>query len=92
MSSSDMSSSKMSSPQASASAASHGTVDKLVYMANQIGTFFKSQDTETAPAKIAEHITKYWDPRMRKAIIAHLGAGGAGLDPASRQAVESLRS
>jgi formate dehydrogenase subunit delta len=70
---------------------SHGSSDKLVYMANQIGTFFKAQDVETASAKIAEHITKFWDPRMRRAIIAHLDAGGAGLDPAARQAVETLR-
>jgi formate dehydrogenase subunit delta len=70
---------------------SHGTDDKLVYMANQIGTFFESQDMATASAKIAEHITKFWDPRMRRAIIAHLDAGGAGLDPAARQAIETLR-
>jgi formate dehydrogenase subunit delta len=70
---------------------SHRSSDKLVYMANQIGTFFKAQDVDTASAKIAEHITKFWDPRMRRAIIAHLDAGGAGLDPAARQAVETLR-
>jgi formate dehydrogenase subunit delta len=71
--------------------APHSTDDKLVYMANQIGAFFKSQDTATASAKIAEHIAKFWDPRMRRAIVAHLDAGGAGLDPAARQAVETLR-
>ncbi len=70
---------------------SHGSNDKLVYMANQIGTFFKAQDRNTASANIAEHITKFWDPRMRRAIVAHLDAGGAGLDPAARQAVETLR-
>jgi formate dehydrogenase subunit delta len=75
----------------SSEGSSHGSGDKLVYMANQIGTFFKAQDVETASAKIAEHITKFWDPRMRRAIIAHLDAGGAGLDPAARQAVETLR-
>jgi formate dehydrogenase subunit delta len=75
----------------SSSETAHGSNAKLVYMANQIGTFFKAQDTDTVSAKIAEHITKFWDPRMRRAIIAHLDAGGAGLDPAARQAVESLR-
>jgi formate dehydrogenase subunit delta len=69
----------------------HSTDDKLVYMANQIGTFFKSQGADTASTRIAEHIVKFWDPRMRKAIIAHLDAGGAGLDSAARQAVETLR-
>jgi formate dehydrogenase subunit delta len=75
----------------SSDATSHGTNDKLVYMANQIGAFFTSQDVGTAPAKIADHIVKYWDPRMRRAIVAHLDAGGAGLDPAARQAIETLR-
>ncbi len=65
--------------------------DKLVYMANQIGRFFKSQDAATASGKTAEHLSKFWDPRMRKAIVAHLDAGGAGLDPPVREAVETLR-
>jgi formate dehydrogenase subunit delta len=65
---------------------------KLVYMANQIGGFFKAQDAAAAPAKIAEHLTKFWDPRMRRAIVAHLDAGGEGLEPAVRRAVETLRN
>ena len=70
---------------------SHSTTDKLVFMANQIGKFLKSQDIETASAKIAEHITRFWDARMRKAISRHLEAGGVGLDPATRKAIEILR-
>lgn len=65
--------------------------DKLIYMANQIGAFFKAQDTDTASARIAEHLKRYWDPRMRRAIVAHLDTGGAGLDAPVRAAVESLR-
>lgn len=75
----------------SASGETHSTNDKLVYMANQIGIFFESQYADTASAKIAEHIIKFWYPRMRKVIVAHLDAGGVGLDPAARQAVETLR-
>ena len=56
--------------------------DKLVYMANQIGKFFASQGPEKAAAGTADHIKKFWDPRMRAAIFAHVEAGGAGLDPA----------
>ena len=80
-----------SSNSASSSETSHSTNDKLVYMANQIGTFFNSQDKETASARIAEHIVKFWDPRMRKAIFAHLDSGGAGLDPYVRDALETLK-
>ncbi len=64
--------------------------DKLVYMANQIGKFFASQSEERAVPLIADHLTKFWDPRMRREIVAHLMAGGVGLDPAVRKAVETL--
>jgi len=66
------------------------SLDKLVYMANQIGKFFASQGREQAIAGTADHIKKFWDPRMRAAIFAHLEAGGAGLDPVVRAALESL--
>jgi formate dehydrogenase subunit delta len=65
--------------------------DKLVYMANQIGKFFVSQGDNVAVEGIATHIKKFWEPRMRAAIFAHLDAGGAGLDPQVKAALESLR-
>ena len=65
--------------------------DRLVYMANQIGKFFESQGHGKAVPGIAEHIKKFWDPRMLKAIFAHLDAGGAGLTPDVREAIASLR-
>ena len=64
--------------------------DRLVYMANQIGKFFQSQGHDKAVPEVADHIRKFWDPRMRKQIYAHLAAGGAGLDPNVREALESL--
>jgi len=42
-------------------------------------------------AGVSEHIRKFWDPRMRAGIFAHLDAGGAGLDPNVREAIEILR-
>jgi formate dehydrogenase subunit delta len=65
--------------------------DRLVYMANQIGTFFRSQGEAEAAASTVEHIKKFWDPRMRSAILAHLEAGGVGLNPDVRDAVEALK-
>jgi formate dehydrogenase subunit delta len=59
-------------------------------MANQIGKFFQSQGHDKAVSGTADHIRKFWDPRMRKAIAAHLAAGGAGLDPAVRDAIAAL--
>lgn len=64
--------------------------EKLVTMANQIGAFFASQKADEAVNGIADHIKKFWDPRMRAAIFAHVEAGGAGLDPAVRTAIKSL--
>lgn len=89
-----MSSSNMSSPHQSTSEPSthRSTPEKLVHMANQIGEFFMSQGQEKAPMAIAEHLRKFWDPRMRALIVAHLEAGGAGLHPQARIAVEKLRA
>jgi formate dehydrogenase subunit delta len=65
--------------------------DRLIYMANQIGKFFQSQGQDKRVPGIAEHIHKFWDPRMRNAIFAHLDAGGSGLDPDVRDAIASLK-
>ena len=66
------------------------TPDKLIYMANQIGKFWLSQNKDEAADAIASHLKKFWDPRMRARIVAHLHDGGAGLDPAVRDAVAQL--
>lgn len=65
--------------------------DKLVYMANQIGRFFANQPEDKAVANVADHLMKFWDPRMRKAIQAHADAGGQGLQPSVLKAVLMLR-
>ncbi len=63
----------------------------LVYMANQIGKFFQSQGHDKEVSGVTDHIRKFWDPRMRKGIYAHLDAGGAGLDPNVLEALVALR-
>lgn len=70
---------------------SHDSNDRLVYMANQIGKFFESQGHDKAVPGISEHIHKFWDPRMRKMIFAHLDAGGAGLAPNVLEALTKLK-
>ena len=66
--------------------------EKLVYMANQIGKFFASQGADEAVAGTADHLRKFWDPRMRTEIVAYLDAGGTGLDPNVREAVLRLKA
>ena len=65
---------------------------KLVYMANQIGTFFRTRSHDEAVAGIEDHIRKFWEPRMRKKIVAHLEAGGEGLNEQVREAIGKLAS
>jgi formate dehydrogenase subunit delta len=55
--------------------------DHLIEMANQIGEFFDSlPDREEALTGIANHIRRYWEPRMRRVLLAELdrGAEAAG--------------
>jgi formate dehydrogenase subunit delta len=61
-------------------------------MANQIGKFFVTEDQPTAVGNIADHLMKFWEPRMRAEIVAHLAAGGEGLDPEVREAVAMLKA
>ena len=50
-------------------------INNLIGMANRIGTFFESMpDRQEAKADIALHISKFWEPRMREALIARLDA------------------
>ncbi|MGE3530043.1 MAG: formate dehydrogenase subunit delta [Methyloceanibacter sp.] len=65
--------------------------DRLVHMANQIGKFFAYQREDEIVPGIANHIRKFWDPRMRQAIFAYIDAGGAGLDAPVKEAILSLR-
>ena len=66
--------------------------DRLVMMANQIGKFFASQGNEEhAVAGIADHLKKFWDPRMRLEAFAILkGEGVSSLEPLPRRAIEQL--
>lgn len=69
---------------------SEGQVGKLVMMANQILRNLAVQGDERAIAAAADHIRRFWDPRMRAAITAHVAAGGEGLTPLARAAVLRL--
>ncbi len=51
-------------------------VDNLVSMANQIGEFFDAMpDRAEAVEGIAQHIRRFWAPRMRQQLTAHWSAG-----------------
>ncbi|MBZ9966043.1 formate dehydrogenase subunit delta [Mesorhizobium sp. BR1-1-2] len=56
------------------------TSEKLVRMANQIAAFFHSRPREEGVAGVAEHINKFWEPRMRRQFFEMLDSGGDGFD------------
>lgn len=68
-------------------------IDRLISMANQIGVFFEAQpNREEAIDGIVDHIKRFWDPRMRRAITAHVKEGGVGLSAIAMEAVKRLPS
>ncbi|MGV8937436.1 MAG: formate dehydrogenase subunit delta [Allorhizobium sp.] len=57
------------------------TTDRRVRMANQIATFFKSQPESGRVDGVANHINKFWEPRMRRQLFQLVDTGAEGLDP-----------
>ena len=67
---------------AAASGASHdhhqAVVQNLVHMANHIGEFFAPYpERKEAVDGVATHLRRYWEPRMRRQLYAHLDAHAA---------------
>lgn len=58
---------------------------KLVSMANQIASFFRSYPEDEACTGIREHIQAFWTPKMREAIRAD--SANATLDPLVAEAL-----
>ena len=66
-------------------------VERLVSMANDIGAFWSAEpDQKEAAKNVAGHLRRFWDPRMRREIVAHYREGGAGLDDLARSAIALL--
>ena len=68
--------------------------ERLVTMANDIAAFFAAEpERETAIDGIATHLRKFWEPRMRKQLAAHMQAHGvADLNELAAAAVARLAS
>lgn len=51
--------------------------EKLVKMANQIASFFEGEpERADALEGIANHLSRFWEPRMRRELLALVDAGG----------------
>ena len=66
-------------------------IDKLVRMANQIGDFFDPMGDDAATRGVANHLERFWTPKMIGEIIGYLDSGEAGLNPAAARAVATLK-
>ncbi len=72
----------------------HKGAAHLVEMANDIAAFFSGAGHAPAAAAdgVADHLRKFWDPRMRRKLIAYGHQGGAGLSDAARLALVKLEA
>ena len=66
----------------------------LVHMANRIGEFFQAMpDRDEALQGVATHIRKFWDPRMRRELLAYVDQqAGDGLSELVLTALREHRS
>jgi formate dehydrogenase subunit delta len=72
----------------------HAPEQTLVRLANRIGDFFEAfPDREEAIDGVAEHLRKFWEPRMRRQLYGYLDGpqAGAGLSALVLEAVTVRR-
>jgi len=67
---------------------------KLVKMANEIATFFAAEpDRAAAIEGFAGHIKRFWEPRMRRELLALVDGGAAtGLHELAAAALAAHRT
>ena len=63
---------------------------RLVTMANQIARNFAYRGDVEAAGATADHIAKFWDPRMKQSAFALLNRPEAEFSPVVRNALEAL--
>jgi formate dehydrogenase subunit delta len=55
---------------------------RLIDMANQIAAFYASEpDPEAASTGVADHIARFWDPRMRRILLEQASLGNETIAP-----------
>ncbi len=65
---------------------------KLVRMAQQIADNNNfTPDVDVVAAKVAEHIQKYWDPRMKQQIIDYANSDEAQVTQVVARAISQIR-
>ncbi|MGV3721783.1 MAG: formate dehydrogenase subunit delta [Actinomycetota bacterium] len=62
----------------------------MVHKANSIAQFFSSYPREEAIRSVAEHIERFWEPRMRRQLLDYAHRGGNGLHELVALAIQRL--
>ena len=68
--------------------------DNLIRMVNRIGAFFAAMpNRDEAMDDIAQHVRRFWEPRMRTQLFAHIDTQqGAGIDAIVIDALQRHRT
>lgn len=66
-------------------------VEKLVRMANQIGDYFAPLPEAEGAAGVANHLKRFWAPKMIAELAAHVVEADSGLNAVAARGVEKLR-
>ena len=67
-------------------------IEKLVRMANQIGDYFAPQEQELAAKGVANHLKRFWTPKMISEIIAWSREAEPGLNATAARGVALLQA
>jgi formate dehydrogenase subunit delta len=66
-------------------------IEKLVKMAEQItANMAYTDDQEVVAARVADHLNRFWDPRMKIAMKDYGSDHGEELSPPLREAIRHL--
>lgn len=57
------------------------STEKLIRMANQIASFFRSYPEDQAAKGIHDHLVAFWTPCMRRTLVVYANEHGRNLDP-----------
>lgn len=63
----------------------------MIHKANSIASFFASYPHDEGVAGVQDHLEKFWEPRMRRQLLAHVSTGGEGLTPLVLEAARRLQ-
>jgi formate dehydrogenase subunit delta len=62
-----------------------------ITMANKIAAHFGYLEFDEAADAVANHLDRFWDPRMKRRLRDMVAAGAGDLDPVAAAAVGRLR-